>query len=365
MKNIAPLALDVIRTNIRVNGVIAATHSPGEKHKDYLHIWPRDSLFVALELMNFDMQSAKNIVEGIINLPHDNGLFYQRYEQDSQPDPHGWCNNDDSRQLDQDALKFVAISKFPNLNIDTEKVRKSYFELLKKIEDKRPSTDVWEQKTGYFFYTTACLIWGLKSAEKAIKNSRTRHKSILREIIKSLDSFYDKNLKSYVKSPSERITDLEVVLGLNVLFDSGHAFDTEGLLKAVSTLERLEDELCHTVCGIKIPIRYNGDFWDGENAYGNCRPWPMGCALISQAYSHIASRALEISEHDLSAKALKNAERWLNYVKSMPHIGQFPEQIDYDGSLPKSVPRPLTWYAAEAMKAERLYNLKASKKPLN
>jgi GH15 family glucan-1,4-alpha-glucosidase len=302
---------------------------------------------------------AEKIIENVINLPHDNGLFYQRYNPDGQPDPHGWCNNNDSRQLDQDALGLVAISHFPSLKKDSVKVLKHYNELLKRIKSKNTSTDVWEQKRGYFFYTTASLIWGLICAERIIPESKIKHEDVLKELIKSLDCFYDEKLASFVKSPSERIIDLEVALGINVLFESGlNIFNNrEKILRVFSTLEKIEKELCFKINGIKIPIRYKEDFWNGEyvGSKGNCRPWPMGSAIISQAYFHLSEASLKIEDYELFWKALKNAKRWLRYARLTPNIENFPEQIDYDGSLPKSVPRPLTWCAAEVLKAERIF----------
>jgi GH15 family glucan-1,4-alpha-glucosidase len=362
MNNIVPLALDAIKRNVtRGYGVIAASEGPGN---EYMHIWPRDSIFVALEMLRHDRGFAKKIVENIANLPHDRGMLYQRYNLDNNPDSKGWCNSEKARQLDQDALKFVAMSHFPK-SVDKEKMLKQYSEFLKRIKNRDSSTDVWEQKRGYFFYTTSSIIWGLLSAEKIIPKLRYRHRKILKEMVKSLDSFYDEEIKSFVKSPTERIIDLEVVLGLNVLFESGLKIfvSREDLAKVISTLEKLEDELCYHVCGVKVPIRYKGDFWNGEDACGSCRPWPMGCALISQAYSRIAERALEIEDYELSKKALRNAKRWLGYMKSVPNMEHFPEQIDYDGSLPKNVPKPLTWCAAETLKADRIYSETKKKSP--
>jgi GH15 family glucan-1,4-alpha-glucosidase len=359
-QSIISLALDVIRRNTtHIYSIIAAPEGPGAGHKEYMHVWPRDALFTAMELKNFNPSMAEKIVDAILRLPTDNGLFYQRYELDGKPDPNAWCNGDGARQLDQDALRFVAVSKFPNLKADLEKIKESYFSFLNQLKDKKPSTDVWEQKRGYFFYTTAALIWGLTCAEKIIPESKIQHKDILKELIESLDCFYDEKLKSFVKSPSERIIDMEVVFGLNILFESGlNLFNTkEKLLKVLSTLDAVEKKLCVTIGKTKIPVRYKEDFWNGESVgnNGSGRPWPMGVAAISQTYVHVADAALTIGEYEIFIESLKNVSNWLTYIKNIPHIHDFPEQIDYDGSLPKTVPKPLTWCAVEVMKAERLY----------
>ena len=312
-----------------------------------------------MELKNFDSKLAESIVKNMLQLPTDNGLFYQRYKIDGKSDPMAWCNSDGHRQLDQDALRFVVISKFPNIKLNQKMLKESYNAFLMQIKNKFTSTDVWEQKRGYFFYSTATLIWGLTCAEKVIQESKKQHENILKELIESIDLFYDEKLKSFVKSPSEKIIDLEILLGLNVLFESGlELFNTkEKLLRVLSTLKVIEKELCVKIGKIEIPIRYKNDPWNGEYVgnNGNCRPWPMGVAIISQTYSHVVNVALKVGEYEIVVEALKNANKWFEYIKDIPNIHHFPEQIEYDGSLPKLVPKPLTWCASEIIKAERLY----------
>jgi GH15 family glucan-1,4-alpha-glucosidase len=260
--------------------------------------------------------------------------------------------------LDQDALKLVAVAEFPRLKFDKKKLKQCYESLLKYLVDNKTVTDVWEQKRGHFFYTHAALIWGLKSAEKIFTKPKRKHKKILKKLIRDLDSYYDKNLNSFVKSLEERIIDLEVVLGLNILFELNLIKTKEKIKKVISTLQAVENELSVNIRKLKIPLRYKGDFWNGEcvGPNGNGRPWPMGSAMISQAYSHVSRVALSLGEYDLARKSLHDTKRWLNYVKKLPNIEKFPEQIDFDGSLPQFGPKNLTWCASEIIKAHRLYS---------
>lgn len=357
LKELSTAALRVIEKNTTEDfRIIAAPNGPLQgEHKEYLHLWPRDTIFVALELKNLNEKMAEKMVESLMNLPTDNGLFYQRYELDGKPDSRAWCNGDGARQLDQDALRFVALARFPRL-AENNGICKFYDAFLKQIENEKPSTDVWEQKRGYFFYTSAAIIWGLKSVEKLIPEAKNRHKEIFKRIVKSLDSFYSKELKSFVKSPSDKIIDLEVVLGLNLLFESKIFKKKEELEKALSTLNVVEREIAVNVNGIKVPIRYKDDFWNGEavGPNGSGKPWPMGSAFLAQVYAHIAKAAISIKEFEIAKFALENAKRWLDYFKNMPNIEEFPEQINFDGSLPNIIPKPLTWCASEIIKAERL-----------
>lgn len=372
-ENVVSAALRIIRANhIERKALIAAPIGPGGEHKEYLHVWPRDALLTAIELKHLDPVLAESIARSVLQLPTDRGLFFQRYELSGHPDPKAWCNTDGSRQLDQDALRFIAMSEFPGIEFDEIELVSSYFSLLKRLIYKETVCDVWEQKRGYFFYSTAILIWGLKCAERLIPEFALSHEEIVGEMLESVRSFYDEGLESYVKGPSDRIIDLEVILGLNVLFQSGlELFETrEGLEKVLSTLDAVEREICVDIgkvkgkgkakaskVPIKVPIRYKDDFWDGERVGSNGigRPWPMGAAMIAQTYSHVADAAFGIGEDKIASKALKSAKKWLDQVRRIPHIDKFPEQIAHDGSLPELTPRPLTWCASEIIKAKRLY----------
>jgi len=85
MNNLSKLgtaALKVIESNTTPEfSVIAAPNGPVQgDHKEYVHSWPRDTIFVALEMRHLDEKLAEKMVENLMNLPTDNGLFYQRYE---------------------------------------------------------------------------------------------------------------------------------------------------------------------------------------------------------------------------------------------------------------------------------------------
>jgi GH15 family glucan-1,4-alpha-glucosidase len=356
---LVPKALDVISKNTTKDyGIVAATKGPGMNGGEYLHIWPRDSIFIVLELMKSNKDFSSKIAKNLLSLPTNDGLFYQRYELDGSPDPDGWCNVDGRRQLDQDAMKFVLLAEVPSLEFDREKLKKSYFSFIGQIKNKNTSFDVWEQKSGYFFYSTATIIWGLKSVNKIFPELNDNHARLLSDLVDSLNRFFDEERGSFVKDFSERIVDLEVVLGLNVLFDAEVRFDERDLDRILSTLKVIEEELTVDFGDYKVPLRYKGDFWNGEvvGESGIGRPWPMGTAMISQLYANCAKLAGELGKTDIEEKCLEESKRWLEYVKKTKNIEEFPEQVKKsDGSIPDMSPRPLTWCAAEVLKAERLF----------
>jgi len=255
-------------------------------------------------------------------------------------------------------LRFVALSLFPSLKMDKNTIFKSYNSLLDQIVAKNTVTDVWEQKRGYFFYSTAALIWGLKSAEKIIPGSSKIHREILTELVESIETFYDNERESFVKSPSDKTMDLEVLLAIMILSQCQieELKSSKHLKRILSTLRNLVSELCVTVNGKKIPMRYRQDFWNGEivGTEGIGRPWPMGVAFISQVYSFAANLALELGEFEMAEYSHKMSNSWADQLTGIPHIHQFPEQIDKDGTLPESAPRPLTWCATEILKSYRL-----------
>lgn len=351
------LALEAIKNNTLESGaIVAAASGPSAHgHDEYKHVWPRDALLVAIELSNHSPTHALKIYSFISKLPRDRGLFFQRYELNGRPDDRAWCNAHGRRQLDQDALFLLATYKLsPFKKIDALCTVKA---LLKAIHSKQASTDVWEQKQGYFFYTTCALIAGLRAAKKLFHEFPELSKTIF-ELEGSIESFYDLELKSFVKSPSEKVIDLEVLLGLNLLLESGSplARGKEFVERSISTLSNLEGELVVFVKGAGIPLRYQGDFWNGEvvGDAGIGRPWPMGSALLSQTYSLLTKAAKENGLNKAAEYCFVKSGAWLSQAKQIPGMEWFPEQVDFDGSIPFNSPKPLSWCASEYLKANRL-----------
>ena len=68
MNGLLKLAMQTIEQNIFYDRVVAAPEGPGTDHKEYLHIWPRDSLMVALELKNSNPELAEKIVKSVLAL---------------------------------------------------------------------------------------------------------------------------------------------------------------------------------------------------------------------------------------------------------------------------------------------------------
>ena len=356
-------AIKCIEDNCTKNGIVAASSGPhskagGKIHKDYIHIWPRDAVLVSLELANHNKTGSQIQLHSIcsgLQTCKNTGLLFQRYELDGLPDEFCWCNETGKRQLDQDALRLVAASKLPKLK--KNKIYASFLSLMEKLEREETSTDVWEQKQGYFLYTTVALILGLRAGEKMFGETFESKKLIAR-LLKSIEYFYCNEKKSFVKGVSKenKLIDLEVVLALNLILENDLFCDSKFLIKSLNSLERVEKDLARNISGVLIPIRYNGDFWDGEKVgkAGVGRPWLMGSAMISSCYSNIAKNARGLGNFVVESFAEEKAKFWLLQFENCPNAEHFPEQICLDGSLPKNGPKNLSWCAAEYLKARRL-----------
>lgn len=357
-------ALEVIKTNVTRSGIAAATNGPISKgHKEYRHVWPRDAILCALEWKDYEPQKAYDSIESICNLPvNDSGLLYQRYEFDGTPDKFGWTNTVGTYQLDQDALMLAGASKLPKNRL-TENLKKKlylhYLNLIKYIQSKDTSTDVWEQKQGYFFYTTAALIWGLESVEKIFEKNEldSTHAQIKTTLIKSVDIFYNQTVGSYVKNPAEPIIDLEVILGLIILNETSIEKNEIFLKRMLNSLFVFENELMIKIGNGAAPIRYDGDFWNGEHVGGAGigRPWPMGTCLLSSAYSIASVNSKNNGKNNLFNCCLNKSKIYLGLAKKTPHANKFVEQIDKNGYIPTRGPVGLSWAASEYLRAIKLY----------
>ncbi len=358
-------ALQVIKNNVTESGIAAATSGPvSNGHREYLHVWPRDAILCALEWIDYEPQKAYDSIEAVCKLQlNDAGLFYQRYEFDGKPDEFGWTNSHGNYQIDQDALMLVGASKLPKNKLNdklNQTIYLHYLNLIKYIEKENTATDVWEQKRGYFFYTTSALIWGLECAEVLFENEKLspNHFKIKNKLIESLTGFYNKPMNAYVKSPEEPIMDLEVILGLVILNYTSVAKNNEKfLLNQLNSLFVFENELMVKVGSGAAPIRYDGDFWNGEivGASGIGRPWPMGTCLLSSAYSLAAMNSKKMNSVNLYNYCINKSKINLELVKRIPHANKFVEQIDKNEFVPANGPVGLSWAASEYLRAIKLH----------
>jgi len=346
------LAFEAVSANACKAGIAAAATGPNapDGHAEYVHVWPRDAALVALELGEHGASEAKALAGALCALERDSELLFQRYELNGEPDPRGWCNEAGKRQLDQDALVFLAAQRLGiqhTAGLDA---------LLKEVEAGTPSTDVWEQKQGYFFYTTCALACGINAAAKLASGQRIRCKKTVSMLVQSLDSFWNNELKCFTKTPQGTI-DFEAALGITLLLQfKPFNPDFRFLCRSLLTLKKIEKELSVRVGCSKALIRYKGDFWDGERVgpEGIGRPWPMGNLFVSEAYSLLAIEFSRMKNKTIAKQCLEKAKAWLASTEELPGFNEFPEQVDPKGFVPASSPKKLSWCAAEYLKATRL-----------
>ncbi|NYZ74671.1 hypothetical protein H0O03_00185, partial [Candidatus Micrarchaeota archaeon] len=347
-------ALEAVSANACQAGIAAAAIGPNapDGHAEYVHVWPRDAALAALELVNSDAAAAKSVAGALCSLKRDSEfLLFQRYELNGDPDPRGWCNEKGKRQLDQDALVFLAAQK-----LGLAAPIKSIGALLTEVEAGTPSTDVWEQKQGYFFYTSCALACGINAAAKLAPEQKLRCKNVVSMLAQSLDSFWNNELKCFTKTPNGTI-DFEAALGITLLLQfKPFNPDFRFLCRSLLTLDKIERELSVRVGCSKALIRYKEDFWDGERVgpAGIGRPWPMGNLFVSEAYSLLAIEFSRLKNKKIAELCRRKARAWLAAAEELPGFNEFPEQVDPEGFVPASSPKKLSWCAAEYLKATRL-----------
>lgn len=352
------LALEVIRRNSCKAGLAAACSGPAtpDGHLEYVHVWPRDAALVALELAHCDAVAAAALTSSLAALQRDNGLLFQRYELNGRPDERTWCNFNCSRQLDQDALVLLSAYK---TKVVLPELKSGLEALFAQVEARLPCTDVWEQKQGYFFYSTCALACGLAAAGKMIKSERSRCDATVRRLAESLDCFWDNELRCFTKTPDGTV-DFEVALGIALVLEyKPFAPDFRFLCRVLLSLGRIENELAARVGNSFALLRYKEDFWDGERvgAAGIGRPWPMGNLFVSEAYSLLAIEFKQLKNKRLDAHCSKKAGVWLAAAEAIPGFNEFPEQVGASGFAPPNSPKQLSWCAAEYLKALRLLAL--------
>ena len=160
-----------------------------------------------------------------------------------------------------------------------------------------------------------------------------------------------------MKSPGEPAMDLEVALGLCVLFESGAFSGSRPFLyRALNSLALFETDLLQPAGNSFAPIRYHGDFWDGERVgpAGIGRPWPMGTAMLSSAYGYAAIEAEKQGDEQTASYCRTQAIQWFTALCKLPYASTFAEQVTVEGHLPPAGPHRLSWAAAEYLRARRV-----------
>ena len=359
-------SLIYIRTHTSKNGAIIASGDSEmlQFGRDYYeYVWPRDSSFAALALVQIgDFNASRRFFEFCNETITDEGYFLHKYRPDKSLGSswHPWVRDGDKQfpiQEDETALVIYALWKHYELSRDLEFIEGIYNSLIKKAsefmvnfrDDKTglpsASYDLWERTYAINTFTAGAVYGALKSSarfaellgksESAKKYNETAD-SIKAAILKYLYNgqvgvFYKSIITKGKNAEIDKTFDMSSVYGI---YKFGILPPDDPKLK--NAVEKTVDRL-----RVKTEIggiaRFEGDSYHhkGGNYPGN--PWIITSMWLAQYYIEIAK-----SEEDM--KEVHKLISW-SVARGNP-AALLAEQYDPYSGEPISA-SPLVWSHAE------------------
>jgi GH15 family glucan-1,4-alpha-glucosidase len=363
-------SLLIMRTHVDNRGAIISSCDSDvlQFNRDtYSYVWPRDGAICAMAFDAAGFQEVSRLFFEFCNRAiSDEGYFMHKYWSDGSVGS-SWHALVDGKgqpqlpiQLDETALVLYALWKHFQKYRDLEFISRVYPRLVVKTAEfmqnyrdpqtglPKPSFDLWEENTGTFTSTAACICSALSSAAKFARvfyNSKRQEElngvvAQMKEAI--LTRLYDDKLGRFIKAVlPDGTRDVTVDSSLSFTFLCG-TFDAE-TEQVRETMNAILKRLW--VPGIGGLARYENDGYHraSRNIPGN--PWFI-CTLWLARWQISASKSLE---------DLKKALSLISWVAnhSSPS-GVLAEQIDPNDGGPISV-SPLIWSHAELVLAVSEY----------
>nr|WP_216604274.1 glycoside hydrolase family 15 protein [Acidianus sp. RZ1] len=342
-------SLLTISSSWQKNGAIPASLDTdiARFNKDtYNYVWHRDAAFasIALSLLHYEDYSRK-FFEYSAPLLYK-GFLFQKYSVDGNWGSSWlpWTTGYMPIQEDETALLIYALWVHFNTFYDVEFIKDFYASVVKNagdflssyIDEKTglplPSYDLWEERRGIHFFTSAAVYAGLVSAAKFAEffgehDIKEKYLSVAQGIRKGLDSFFkeDHFARTLGEKGYDTTIDSSTVLGATLVYDP---LDP----RVISNRKTVESRL-NVNGGI---ARYEKDWYLRQGDRSN--PWFITTLWVAQ--QHIAEGNTE------------KAKQYIDWVRrnSLP-TGIIPEQISPDLRSYPSV-SPLIWSHAELIKTE-------------
>jgi GH15 family glucan-1,4-alpha-glucosidase len=356
-------SLLVMRTHVDNHGAIISSLDSDvlQFNRDtYAYMWPRDA---AISALAFDMAGFQEVsrlfFEFCNRVISDEGYFMHKYWSDGSVGSswHALLNADGQTQLpiqlDETALVLHALWKHFQKYRDVEFISRVYPRLVVKTAEfmldyrqadtglPKPSFDMWEEKTGVFTSTAACVCSALSSAARFAKVFYdSKRQKILNDAAAQMKEailvhLYDAKLKRFVKAryPDNR-RDITIDSSLSFAFLSD-TFDADSS-EVTNTMSTIVKRLWVDP-GIGGLARYENDEYHRVSKDTPGNPWFI-CTLWLARW-HIRTAA--------SLPDLKKALDILTWVVkySLPS-GILAEQLNPYNANPISV-SPLIWSHAE------------------
>ncbi|ARM76065.1 glycoside hydrolase family 15 protein [Acidianus manzaensis] len=339
-------SLLVITANWQDNGALPASLDTDimRFNKDtYNYVWHRDAAFssIALTLLGYEDFSRK-FFEYSRQLLYT-GFLFQKYTVDGYWGStwHPWTTGYIPIQEDETALLIYALwvhfSRFLDVNFIKDYYRplvKAAADFLSSYIDEKtglplPSYDLWEERRGTHFFTSAAVYAGLISASKFAEffgeeNVKEKYFSVAQGIRNALDMFYQEDhfARSLTDNGFDKTVDSSTVLGAMLVYDPMDP-------RVVENRKTVESKLLVNG-GI---IRYENDWYLKESDKPN--PWFI--------------TTLWIAQQNIAEGNINRAKEYIDWVlkNSLP-TGIIPEQITPSGNYPSV--SPLVWSHAELIK---------------
>ncbi len=356
-------SLMVMRTHVDNRGAIISSLDSDvlQFNRDtYSYMWPRDAAICASAFDMAGFQEVSRLFFEFCNrVISDEGYFMHKYWSDGSVGSswHALLNADGQSQLpiqlDETALVLHALWKHFQKYRDVEFISRVYPKLVVKTSEfmldyrqadtglPKPSFDMWEEKTGVFTSTAACVCSALSSAARFAKVFYdSKRQAILNSAASQMKEdihvqLYDEKLKRFIKAiypNSHRDVTVDSSLAFTFLSDTFDADSSEVTNTMNAVLKRLWVDP-----GIGGLARYENDEYHRVSKDTPGNPWFICTLWLARWYIRTAQ----------SLEDMKKALSILSWVvkHSMPS-GILAEQLNpYDASA-ISV-SPLIWSHAE------------------
>ncbi|AWR94133.1 glycoside hydrolase family 15 protein [Acidianus brierleyi] len=332
----------IIAAHWQNNGAIPASLDTDimRFNKDtYNYVWHRDAAFssIAMSLMGYQDFSRMLFIFSKPLLYR--GFLFQKYTADGHWGStwHPWTSGYIPIQEDETALTLYSAWVHFSLFRDVDFIKQFYRPSIKTAADflaeyrdektglPMPSYDLWEERLGVHFFTSAAVYAGLTAAAKFAEffgedNYKEKYLNAAEEIKKGLDMFFVGD--HFARSLNDKTVDSSTLLGSMLALDKDD--------KRVSINRKTVEEKLLVNGGI---ARYENDWYLKEDNKPNA--WFITTLWLAQHYVFEGN--------------MENAIKYLNWVLTNSlSTGIIPEQISPTGNYPSV--SPLVWSHAELIR---------------
>lgn len=339
-------SLLIIASHWQDNGAIPAsldTDIMRFNRDTYNYVWPRDAAFtvVAMALTGYEDLSKKffNFAKPLLF----RGFMFQKYTIDGYWGStwHPWTEKYLPIQEDETALMIYALWVHFSVFKDVDFIKDLYRPGIKAAADflcsylnedgvhVLPSYDLWEERFGVHFFTTAAVIAGLTSASRFASffgedSLALKYESVAESLKKGLDQMWvgDHFARSVMDGKVDPTVDSSTVIGSLLAYPISDP-------KVRINRETVERKL--TVNG--GIARYENDYYLKEDERPNA--WFITTLWVAQEL--------------IAEGRIEEAKKYIEWVeRNSLKTGVIPEQITPSGNYPSV--SPLVWSHAELIR---------------